>query len=85
MRTNRQTKPTNVLSNEFHCDVIGKPDPVTNLRPIKFHVPEKETEIEKLYRQERIRVHEWNDIFWRHHNEMFKKVRRLTIIISFID
>lgn len=78
MRINRQTKPSTILSNEFHCDVIGKPDPVTNLRPIKFYVPEKETEIEKLYRQERIRVHEWNDGFWRHHNETFKKVRSVS-------
>lgn len=59
---------------DIGCDVIGKVDPVTNLRPIKFYIPENEGRVEKLYRFERQRVQQWNMRFWKHHNEMFKKV-----------
>ncbi len=73
----RQESAVKTLVNDLHCDVIGKPDPVTNLRPIIFYVPEKETAIEKRYRLERYLLQEWNHRFWRRHNEMFVKVRLL--------
>lgn len=64
----------NNIPKKFPFDVIGKADPVSNLRLIKFHVPEKETEIEKFYRTEQIRIQEWNHMFWSRHNTIFRAV-----------
>ncbi|XP_065200052.1 COA8 family protein CG14806, mitochondrial [Planococcus citri] len=61
------------LSTDARCDAIGNPDPVSNLRPIRFYVPEKETELEKLFRIERHKVQEWNNEFWTKHNYTFRK------------
>lgn len=55
-------------------DVIGKPDPISNLRLMKFSVPEMETSIERLFRIERTRVQNWNNRFWTKHNHSFKTV-----------
>lgn len=63
------------LSTDACCDAIGKPDPLSNLRPIKFYIPNEETELEKLFRIERYKVQEWNNKFWTHHNTSFQKVK----------
>lgn len=65
------------LSTDARCDAIGKPDPISNLRPIKFYVPDRETALERLFRIERHKVQEWNNIFWTHHNKSFQKVSHL--------
>lgn len=59
------------------CDVIGKPDLVSNLRPYKFHIPPGESAIERRYREEREKVQNWNQEFWLKHNTKFVKVRIL--------
>ncbi|CAH0381698.1 unnamed protein product [Bemisia tabaci] len=52
-------------------DMVGEPNPLTNLRPLKFHIPENETEIERRYRLKREEVQQWNDRFWARHNTRF--------------
>lgn len=70
------------LSTDARCDAIGKPDPISNLRPIKFFIPEKETELEKLFRIERFRVQEWNNEFWTKHNNTFRQVSNSLIFFN---
>lgn len=67
-------KFSNTSRNKISQDIINEPHPISNLRLIKFHIPEKETKIEKLYRIERYSIQEWNNSFWKNHNEMFNKV-----------
>lgn len=54
--------------------MVGEPNPLTNLRPLKFHIPENETEIERRYRLKREEVQQWNDRFWARHNTRFFEV-----------
>lgn len=60
--------------NKIHCDYIGPPDKVSNLRPVLRHVPADETPIEKELRLKRIEVEKWNQHFWTNHNRNFVKV-----------
>lgn len=55
-------------------DMIGPPDPVSNLRRIIFKQPSNETDIEKRYRELRGEVQEWNQKFWTQHNTRFFQV-----------
>ncbi|KAJ0180256.1 hypothetical protein K1T71_003660 [Dendrolimus kikuchii] len=52
-------------------DMVGPPDPVSNLRRIVFREPSNETELEKKYRELRLEVQEWNQNFWTQHNLRF--------------
>ncbi|XP_046412697.1 COA8 family protein CG14806, mitochondrial isoform X1 [Neodiprion virginianus] len=52
-------------------DAIGPPDPVSNLRPIIFAKPDKETELERCYRRARESAQAWNQEFWTKHNASF--------------
>lgn len=54
--------------------MIGPPDPISNLRPIIFANPPKETYLEKRYRELREETQQWNQIFWSKHNTSFIKV-----------
>ncbi|XP_054288714.1 COA8 family protein CG14806, mitochondrial-like [Macrosteles quadrilineatus] len=67
------TKP---ITEDSKCDMIGPPDPVSNLRPIKFHIPANETSIEKRLRLKRQEVQQWNQDFWASHNSKFVKERK---------
>lgn len=55
-------------------DLIGPPDKKSNLRPIVFHVPQKETSFQRRYRLLRKDTHDWNQAFWTSHNQKFFKV-----------
>ncbi|XP_032514102.2 COA8 family protein CG14806, mitochondrial [Danaus plexippus] len=63
-------KPQNISS-----DMIGPPDPVSNLRRIIFKKSSEETELEKKYRKLRAEVQDWNQNFWTQHNSRFFKER----------
>lgn len=54
-------------------DWIGPPHPVSNLRPVYFHVPKDETPTETEFRRRREAVEEWNQKFWELHNDRFYK------------
>lgn len=58
------------LSNH---DYIGPPDPVSNLRRVRFHIPSDESALHKKYRLLQEDTQRWNDDFWRKHNQEFAK------------
>lgn len=60
--------------NKISSDMIGPPDPVSNLRRIIFRAPTNENDLEKKYRKLRTEVQEWNQNFWTQHNSQFFKV-----------
>ncbi|XP_073339047.1 cytochrome c oxidase assembly factor 8 [Pagrus major] len=62
-------------------DWIGPPNPLSNLRPIIYHVPENETELEKRLRHLRQETEDWNHDFWTRQNITFSKEKE-TFIIS---
>ncbi|XP_031849781.1 cytochrome c oxidase assembly factor 8 [Nomia melanderi] len=70
------TKPYSNLTTPTQADIIGPPDPVSNLRPIIFAKPENETNLEKKYRELREATQIWNQNFWTTHNSSFIKERK---------
>lgn len=63
----------------IHNDWIGPPDPVSNLRLIKFYQPPDETAAEKQFREMRQEVQDWNQEFWTQHNVNFINVRSVSL------
>ncbi|XP_044022223.1 cytochrome c oxidase assembly factor 8 [Siniperca chuatsi] len=61
-------------------DWIGPPNPLSNLRPIVYHVPENETELEKRLRHLRQETEDWNHDFWARQNITFSKEKDAFII-----
>lgn len=55
-------------------DWIGPPNPLSNLRPIVYHIPENETELEKRLRHLRQDTEDWNQEFWANQNITFSQV-----------
>ncbi|XP_078005314.1 cytochrome c oxidase assembly factor 8 [Phascolarctos cinereus] len=54
-------------------DWIGPPDRYSNLRPIKFYIPENESPLEQQLRKLRQETQEWNQQYWANHNQTFSK------------
>lgn len=61
-------------------DWIGPPNPLSNLRPIVYHIPENETELEKRLRHLRQETEDWNHDFWTKQNITFGKEKEAFII-----
>lgn len=61
--------------------MIGPPDPISNLRPVVYHIPRNEQEIEKAFRLRREEVQKWNEAFWRKHNQSFITVQLHTFLL----
>lgn len=55
-------------------DWIGPPDKVSNIRSVKFHKPQDETQLERNYREQRETVQQWHHEFWENHNKSFFSV-----------
>ena len=54
---------------------VGPADSVSNIRPIKFYIPDSgETLLEKQFREKQESTIEWNHNFWKKHNTKFFKV-----------
>lgn len=69
-------RPASNLESRKDTDVIGPPDPVSNLRPIVFAKAESENSLEKEYRQAREDTQTWNQTFWTKHNTSFTEERK---------
>lgn len=54
-------------------DWIGPPDKHSNLRPVRFHIPENESLLEQRLRELRQETQEWNQQFWANQNLTFNK------------
>ncbi|XP_041669337.1 cytochrome c oxidase assembly factor 8 [Cheilinus undulatus] len=61
-------------------DWIGPPNPLSNLRPIVYRIPENETELEKRLRNLRQETEDWNHDFWTKQNMNFSKEKEAFII-----
>ncbi|XP_075226944.1 cytochrome c oxidase assembly factor 8 [Lycorma delicatula] len=72
----RKSSSSNKSKDKMKYDLIGQPNPVSNLRTIKFHVPDNENEIERQFRLKREEVQKWNQEFWTKHNTNFVKERK---------
>ncbi|KAG7207345.1 hypothetical protein KM043_009009 [Ampulex compressa] len=64
------------LQNALRIDMIGPPDPISNLRPILFAKCKDETSLERRYRKAREDTQLWNQNFWRKHNLKFIEERK---------
>lgn len=72
----RQRSPVRPLPSSTH-DWIGPPNPLSNMRPIVYRIPENETQLEKRLRHLRQETEDWNHEFWSHQNLTFSKVHQL--------
>ncbi|KAK9880096.1 hypothetical protein WA026_008611 [Henosepilachna vigintioctopunctata] len=61
-------------------DLIGPPDPISNLRPIIRRRFVSETKLQEELRQKQDATHQWNQKFWSIHNTKFIKEKQ-----KFID
>ncbi|KAL0969020.1 hypothetical protein UPYG_G00221650 [Umbra pygmaea] len=61
-------------------DWIGPPNRLSNLRPIIYHVPENETELEKKLRILRQETENWNHAFWTNQNVTFNNEKNYFIL-----
>ncbi|XP_034176140.1 cytochrome c oxidase assembly factor 8 [Osmia lignaria lignaria] len=70
------TKVSSNLKAPTQADLIGPPDPVSNLRPIIFARSKNESNLEKKYREAREDTQLWNEHFWKKHNTSFIQERK---------
>ncbi|KAJ2159374.1 hypothetical protein GGF46_003077 [Coemansia sp. RSA 552] len=52
--------------------LVGLPDPVSNIRPIKFYIPDDETAVEQQYRELREEAARRDHEFWKDNNMRFE-------------
>ncbi|KAL1489328.1 hypothetical protein ABEB36_014246 [Hypothenemus hampei] len=52
-------------------DLIGQPDPLSNLRPIIRKILQNETVLQKRFREVAEETQSWNQEFWARHNKNF--------------
>ncbi|XP_063360081.1 COA8 family protein CG14806, mitochondrial [Cydia amplana] len=60
---------------KINSDMVGPPDPVSNLRKVIYKQPANETNLEKRYRELRMDIQKWNHNFWTQHNSRFFQER----------
>ncbi|KAM5128974.1 cytochrome c oxidase assembly factor 8 [Mantella aurantiaca] len=61
-------------------DWIGPPDRYSNLRPIRYFIPNDESHLERRLRELRQETQEWNQRFWENQNITFFKEKEAFII-----
>ncbi|KAI9018140.1 hypothetical protein CLU79DRAFT_761902 [Phycomyces nitens] len=59
------------MSSPVEADMIGTPDPVSNLRPVKYYIPLNESEQDKEWRLIQQKADDFNQNFWTTNNAMF--------------
>ncbi|KAJ2841465.1 hypothetical protein IWW36_006250, partial [Coemansia brasiliensis] len=55
--------------------LVGAPDPISNIRPVKFFIPNDETVWERNYRQLRESAAQRDHEFWLDNNQRFEQGR----------
>lgn len=68
-------EPVLCVTDKENADMIGPPDPVSNLRPIIRRVFLHETLLQQKLRLMQDKTQSWNQKFWSEHNTKFIKVR----------
>ncbi|XP_034433414.1 cytochrome c oxidase assembly factor 8 [Hippoglossus hippoglossus] len=77
-RTQQNTDPKRSIFRpppSSTCDWIGPPNPLSNLRPIVYHIAENESELQRRLRNLRQETEDWNHEFWTKQNITFNKDR----------
>ncbi|KAI8075245.1 hypothetical protein BC940DRAFT_287835 [Gongronella butleri] len=64
------------LTQTVRSDMIGLPDPVSNLRPVKYYVRPNETDEEQRWREHQQQVDAFNQTFWTNNNTMFSQAKK---------
>ncbi|KAF9913931.1 Apoptogenic protein 1, mitochondrial, partial [Lobosporangium transversale] len=77
MSTLTASRKRESLDPALHTDkyLVGTPHPVSNLRPIKYPVPENESQEDRAFRERCERVDAFNQNFWVNNNAMFNKAK----------
>ncbi|XP_072376298.1 COA8 family protein CBG23705, mitochondrial [Diabrotica undecimpunctata] len=68
--------PIIVMREQDQVEVIGPPDPVSNLRPIMRNMLPNETALQTKLREMQNDTEEWNQNFWANHNKKFMKEKQ---------
>ncbi|KAI8997792.1 hypothetical protein BDB01DRAFT_772441 [Pilobolus umbonatus] len=55
--------------------MIGTPNPISNLRPVKYYIPPNETLEEREWRESCQRIDAFNEEFWHNNNTLFIKAK----------
>jgi len=66
-------EPIIVLREEDNVDIIGPPDPTSNIRPVIRKILKNETCLQKRFRELADSTQHWNQKFWAVHNMNFIK------------
>lgn len=74
-KINYCSKSQNNSGISIRGDIVGPPNPISNIRPIIFHIPRNETTIEKIFRHKREHIQKWHEEFWSNHNLKFVQVK----------
>ncbi|XP_022916145.1 COA8 family protein CG14806, mitochondrial [Onthophagus taurus] len=67
------------VTEKENVDMIGPPDPISNLRPIIRKRSLHETILQQKLREIQDSTQEWNQKFWSEHNTKFVKERQVYI------
>ncbi|CAG8434431.1 1985_t:CDS:10 [Ambispora gerdemannii] len=62
---------TNFNNKSLKTDYVGIPDTISNLRPIKYYIPENASPEDTEWRLHRERIDQFNHQFWTSNNELF--------------
>ncbi|CAG9817362.1 unnamed protein product [Phaedon cochleariae] len=73
---NTLEEPVIAIRPQDNIDIIGPPDPLSNLRPIIRRCPTNETIFQQSLREMQDATHTWNQQFWTDHNQKFIKQRQ---------
>ncbi|XP_017769910.1 PREDICTED: APOPT family protein Y39B6A.34, mitochondrial [Nicrophorus vespilloides] len=68
--------PIIAVTDRDNVDMIGPPDPVSNLRPIVRKICSNETTLQEKLRLMQNETHNWNQTFWADHNTRFIKQKK---------
>ncbi|CAH1962298.1 unnamed protein product [Acanthoscelides obtectus] len=68
--------PVIVINEQDDVDLIGAPDPVSNLRPILRKIHLHETPLQQKLREMQDATQSWNQGFWAKHNTKFMKEKQ---------
>ena len=71
----KQQNWTENLATPVAADMIGTPDPISNLRPVKYYIPSNETAEEREWRESCQRVDAFNEDFWQKNNTLFMNAK----------
>ncbi|XP_034418782.1 cytochrome c oxidase assembly factor 8 [Cyclopterus lumpus] len=70
--------PSRPAASETH-DWVGPPNRLSNMRPVVYRVPQKESELEGRLRRLRQDTEDWNHDFWTRQNISFSQEKEMFI------